>query len=364
MKVPFLDVRAATIELEADITESVARVVASGAYILGPELEAFEVEWASFTEASYCIGVGNGLDAIELALRALDIGPGDEVIVPANTFIATWLAVTRLGASLIPVEPLVDTYNINPAAVVEAISERTRAVVAVHLYGQPADVAALKAICHEHGIALVEDAAQAHGAVAYQRPAGSWGDLAAWSFYPGKNLGALGDAGAVTTQDASLAAKVRRLRNYGSDHKYVHTVQGFNSRLDELQAAVLRAKLRHLTDWNSRRRFIARRYIEELAETGLQLPHVPPWAEPVWHLFVVRTSHRERFRHHMTAHGIETLIHYPTPPHKQAAYTALSHIALPITEHIHREVVSLPIGPHMREDQIDHVIAAARSFQQ
>jgi dTDP-4-amino-4,6-dideoxygalactose transaminase len=363
MKVPFLDLQAVSRELDTEIGEAVDRVVHSGRYILGPELEAFESEWADYTDSRYCIGVGNGLDAIELSLRALEIGPGDEVIVPSNTFIATWLAVTRTGASVVPVEPVESTYNLDPDRVIPALTDRTKAIIAVHLYGQPADVQTLVKICSRYGVALVEDAAQAHGAKAYGRPVGSWGDVSAWSFYPGKNLGALGDAGAVTTDRADVASRVRLLRNYGSETKYVHKVRGFNSRLDEIQAAVLRVKLKCLPNWNERRQAIADRYRAALYDTDLKLPETASWAEPAWHLFVVRSPARDLLQQHFSGHDVETLIHYPTPPHKQAAYPELRNRNYPISELMHQQVLSLPIGPQMTAEQVERVISVALAFR-
>jgi dTDP-4-amino-4,6-dideoxygalactose transaminase len=363
--VPFLDVQAATAEIRIGLDEAIGRVLASGSYVLGPEVEAFERSFATYVGTAQCVGVGTGLDAIELALRALGVHAGDEVIVPSNTYIATWLAVSHLGARVVPVEPILETYNLDPARVEAAITPRTRAIVAVHLYGQPADMDALRAIASAHGLRLIEDAAQAHGAACHGRRVGSLGHAAAWSFYPAKNLGALGDAGAVTTDDPIIADRVRVLRNYGSRTKYVNEVRGVNSRLDELQAALLSVKLRLLDEWNRRRARVAQRYLAELVGTSLALPAVPPWATPAWHLFVVRSTARDRLQRHLAAQGIQTLIHYPTPPHLQAAYAdlGLGDGALPIAEQIHRECLSLPMGPHLSDDQVDEVIAAVRSFE-
>ena len=362
--VPFLDLGAATAEVRVELDAALGRVLASGWYILGPEVEAFEREFAAFVGSNHCVGVGNGLDAIELDLRALGVGPGDEVIVPSNTYIATWLAVTRLGALVVPVEPDRETYNLDPGGVEAAITPRTRAIVAVHLYGHPADMDPLLEIARTHGIKVVEDAAQAHGARYRGRPVGSLGDAAAWSFYPAKNLGALGDAGAVTTNDPDVADRVRVLRNYGSRTKYVNEVPGVNSRLDELQAAVLRVKLPLLDEWNQRRRRVAARYLDGLRGTALRLASTAPGADPVWHLFVVRSDARDRLQEHLTKNGVQTLIHYPIPPHRQAAYTDLGYTvgAFPIAERIHRECLSLPIGPHLTEAQAGDVIDAVRSF--
>ena len=362
--VPFLDLSGAYDELRADIDAAVQRVLASGWYLMGEELTGFEGEFAHFCGAQECVGVSNGLDALHLILRAIGLREGDEVIVPSNTYIASWLAVSQVGATPVPVEPDPRTYNIDPARIEDAITPRTRAIMPVHLYGQAADMDAIVEIAARHGLRVVEDAAQAQGARYKGRPVGSISDAAGWSFYPGKNLGALGDAGAVTTNDAELAERIRLLRNYGSRTKYVHEVQGYNNRLDELQAAVLRVKLRHLGEWNARRRAIARLYSAELSGLGLGLPEVPEWAEPVWHLFVVRSPARDDLQRYMRARGVGTVVHYPTPPHLQPAYRDLGFRegSLPVAEQIHREVLSLPIGPQMSRNDETAVIDAVRTF--
>ena len=293
MIVPFLDLKAPHQELKRDLDAAFTRVLDSGWYILGGELEAFEAEFAEYCGVNYCVGVGNGLDALHLLLIAYGIGRGDEVIVPANTFIATWLAVTYCGASPVPVEPNVDTYNIDPLAIEAAITPRTAAIIPVHLYGQTADMDAINLIASKYGLAVIEDAAQAQGARYRGQPACSLGDAAATSFYPGKNLGALGDGGAVLTKDKAISDKVLRLRNYGSSVKYQHESIGYNSRLDELQAAFLRVKLKQVDRWNKCRREIGSLYTRELAGCGLKLPLVPEWANPVWHLYVVQTGQRD-----------------------------------------------------------------------
>lgn len=360
MTVPFLDLGAAYRELKAEIDAAVARVLDSGCYILGPEVEAFEAEWAAFCETDVAVGVGNGLDALILALRALDISPGDEVIVPSNTYIATWLAVTAVGATPVPVEPDLATHNIDPTRIEAAITERTKVLLPVHLYGQPADLDPILVLAREHGLAVVEDAAQAHGARYKGRRIGAHGDAVCWSFYPGKNLGALGDGGAVTTNRPELAERIRALRNYGSRKKYVNEVKGVNSRLDPMQAAVLRVKLAHLDDWTARRRAIADTYAGALVDLGLTLPHVPKWADPVWHLYVVRTPAREALQDRLSEAGIGTLVHYPIPPHMQAAYAdrGLTPAVLPVARDLAGEVLSLPIGPHMDADAVAQVICA------
>lgn len=365
MTVPFLDLRAAYLELEDEIGNGIERVLRSGSYILGPEVEAFESEFAAYSEAAHAVGVANGLDALILALRALDIGPGDEVIVPSNTYIATWLAVSAVGARPVPVEPDPDTGNIDATQIAGMVSPRTKALLPVHLYGQPADLDPILAIARAHGLAVVEDAAQAHGARYKGRRIGAHGDIVCWSFYPGKNLGALGDGGAITTNSAALAERVRTLRNYGSNQKYVNEAKGVNSRLDPVQAAILRAKLPVLDLWNERRRQIATRYLGELAEAELTLPHVPDWAEPVWHLFVIRCARRDGLQATLAHAGIGTLIHYPIPPHLQGAYSdlGLPAEAYPIARQLSGEVLSLPIGPHLSSEAaaqvIEAVIAAA-----
>ena len=356
--IPFLDLGAAYREIKPEIDSAVQRVLDSGWYILGPEVDAFEVEWAEYCGAAHAVGLANGLDALILALRALDIGPGDEVIVPSNTYIATWLAVSAVGARPVPVEPDPATYNINPARIAAAITERTRAIMPVHLYGQSADLDPILALARAHRLAVIEDAAQAHGATYKGRRIGAHGDIVCWSFYPGKNLGALGDAGAITTNNPDLADRIRVLRNYGSRVKYVNEVQGMNSRLDPVQAAVLRVKLKHLDAWTERRRTLATQYLTGLASTDLILPHVPDWANPAWHLFVVRTTAREELQTRLTAAGIGTLIHYPIPPHMQAAYAEMSIAsdALPLARQLAGEVLSLPIGPQLSPDDIKSII--------
>ncbi|MEI4231630.1 DegT/DnrJ/EryC1/StrS family aminotransferase [Roseovarius sp. D22-M7] len=361
--IAFLDLRAAYLELKPAIDAAVARVTDSGWYILGPEVEAFEAEWADFCEARHAVGLANGLDALTLALRALDIGAGDEVIVPSNTYIATWLAVSGVGAVPVPVEPDPATHNIDPARIKAAITPNTRAILPVHLYGQPADMDAILDIARAHGLRVIEDAAQAHGARYKGRRIGAHGDIACWSFYPGKNLGALGDAGAVTTDDPDLAERIALLRNYGSRRKYVNEEAGVNSRLDPLQAAALRVKLAVLNDWTERRRTIAATYAEGLAGSDLTLPHVPDWAQPAWHLYVIRSPDRDALQARLTEAGVGTLIHYPIAPHMQAAYAhmGIAADALPIARQLAGEVLSLPIGPHLTAEDAQAVVRACRA---
>lgn len=361
--VPFLDVGAGYRELRSALDEAVAAVLERGWYVLGPQVEAFESEFAAHVGAAHAVGTGNGLDALTLALRAVGVGPGDEVIVPSHTFVATWLAVSAVGAVPVPVDPDPATALLQPDAAEAAVGARTRAILPVHLYGRPVAIDALVDVARRHGLALVEDAAQAHGARAGARRLGAHGDAVCWSFYPGKNLGAFGDGGAVTTDDPEVAARVRRLANYGSDQKYHHEVLGVNSRLDEVQAAMLRVKLRHLDAWNERRRQVAGRYRAGLADLdGLVLPPEDPGHEAVWHLYVVRTDERERLRDHLAAEGIGTLVHYPVPCHRQPAYasTPVGAAHLPVADDLARTVLSLPMGPHLTADQADRVIAAVR----
>ena len=363
-EIPFLDMKSPYLELQEELDSAWQRVMRSGWYILGQEVEAFEQEFARYVGTQYCVGVGNGLEALHLILRAYDIGPGDEVIVPSNTYIATWLAVSYAGATLVPVEPVEQTYNLDPERIEAALTPRAKAILVVHLYGQTADMDGINALAQKHGLKVIEDAAQAHGARYKGKLTGNLGHAAGWSFYPGKNLGALGDAGAVTTNDAALADRIRTLRNYGSKVKYYNLEKGFNSRLDELQAALLRVKLPRLDEWNARRARIAALYLDSLRDTGLALPFVPPGMQPCWHLFVVRSKEREALQAHLKAQGIGTMIHYPVPPHLQQAYRELNlpEGSFPISEAIHREVLSLPMGPHLSLEDAQRVVEAVKSF--
>lgn len=363
MRVPFLDLRAGYAELRSDIDNAISEVLAHGHYILGPQVSAFEAEYAGYVGSRFCVGVGNGLDALHLALRAFDVGPGDEVLVPSNTYIATWLAVSMCGALPVPVEPTTDTMNMDPSRLEAAVSSRSRVVMPVHLYGQPVDMKPILEIARRYDLRVVDDAAQAHGAKYRGERVGNLADATAWSFYPGKNLGAFGDGGAVTTSDKLVAERVARLRNYGSRSKYINEELGFNSRLDELQAAVLRVKLRVLDDWNSRRSAIANLYRQGLAGTGLRLPEVLDGVEPSWHLYVVRTAHRDALVEALQDRGIEILVHYPVPPHLQGAYSESGFLAgsFPKSERIHDQVLSLPIGPHLTIEQAEYIIAETRA---
>ena len=365
MSVHFLDLKAAYLELQPEIDAAIKRVLESGWYILGEEVDAFEQEYATYCEAKHCVGVANGLDALHLALLALGVGAGDEVIVPSNTYIATWLAVSQCGATPIPVEPDAATYNIDPARIEAAITPRTKVILPVHLYGQPADMEPILAIARKHGLKVLEDGAQAHGARYKGKRLGAHGDVVAWSFYPGKNLGAYGDGGAITTNDAEIAERIRVLRNYGSRVKYVNDVRGFNSRLDPIQAAALRVKLKVLDTWNARRSEIASRYQIGLANIGLTLPFVPDWAEPAWHLYVVRHPQRDTLHKTLGEEGIGSLIHYPIPPHLQQAYATAGFVKgqFPLAEQIAKQCLSLPIGPHLDEAGVSAVIAALKAAE-
>jgi dTDP-4-amino-4,6-dideoxygalactose transaminase len=361
--IPFLDLKHINLRHRDALHAALDRVLDSGWLILGKETEAFEKAFASYCGTRHAVGVANGLDAMHLVLRAWGIGPGDEVLVPSNTYIATWLAVTYAGATPIPVEPVEATYNMDPKRVAQAITPRTKALIAVHLYGQAAQVDDLRAVVAPHGIKILEDGAQAHGATLHGKRVGALGDAAAFSFYPGKNLGAFGDGGAITTQDEQLAGQLRVLRNYGSKVKYHNEVAGYNSRLDELQSAFMLAKLPMLDDDNARRAAIALQYQHGLKELpGLGLPFVAPGCNPVWHLFVVRHAQRDRLVTMLQEAGVGTVIHYPIPPHLQPAYAhlGLSAGSLPLSEAIHREVVSLPMGPTLQDHEVAAVIDTVR----
>jgi dTDP-4-amino-4,6-dideoxygalactose transaminase len=359
VKIPFLDFVKPYEELKGELDEAYSRFMRSAWYVLGREVEAFEREFAGYCGVEHCVGVGNGLEALHLTLRAYGIGKNDEVIVPSNTYIATWLAVSYAGATPVPVEPDAKTFNLDPNRIEAAITCRTKAIMPVHLYGQPADMDPIMVIAQKHNLKVVEDNAQAQGARYKGRRTGALGDAAGNSFYPGKNLGAYGEAGAVTTNDKELADKIRILRNYGSQKKYYNEVKGYNSRLDELQAAFLRVKLKKLDEWNNRRRTVAAHYQAGLSGVpNLTLPSVPAWAEPVWHLYVIRHPRRDGLQQKLTDADIGTLIHYPVPPHLSGAYADGRWMrgAFPIAEELADTVLSLPMGPHLTKAQADHVI--------
>lgn len=356
---PMTEVLAA---MRPELDAAFARVVASGRLILGAEVEAFEAEFAAYCGAAHCVTVGNGLDALAIALHAQGVKPGDEVVVPGHTFIASWLAVSQIGAVPVPADVDAAGCNIDPDSAAAAITARTVAIMPVHLYGNPAPMDAINAVAARHGLFVIEDAAQAHGARYGRRRAGALGDAAGFSFYPTKNLGALGDGGAIVTSDAALAERARRYRNYGSSGKYLHETAGTNSRLDELQAAFLRARLGRLEDDNTRRRAMAARYRERLAGVaGIALPRDESGAEPVYHLFVVRTRQRDALMAGLAARGIGTMVHYPRPPHLQPPFAEGARpVPLPATERLAGEVLSLPLWPGMTERQVDEVAAGVR----
>jgi dTDP-4-amino-4,6-dideoxygalactose transaminase len=364
MSIPFLDLKAINARHAAELKAAAARVIDSGWYVLGEEVKAFEAEFAAWVGSPHCVGTSDGLSALILALRGWkELGllkDGDAVAVPANTYIASILAITENRLRPVLVEPDEDTFNLGASKLAAALTPEVRAVLAVHLYGQLADMPAIAKLCGERGLLLLEDAAQAHGAQVDGIKAGAWGDAAAFSFYPGKNLGALGDAGALTCKDSKLAEMVRALRNYGSHEKYKNLVQGPNDRLDEIQAALLRVKLKYIDVDNLRRREIAMRYQHEIKNSSVRLPSVRSGHEShVWHLFVVRVADRDAVQRRLAEKGVQAAIHYPIPPHHQAAYAReIGHLSLPLTEAIHREVLSLPISPVMSEVQISAVVAA------
>jgi dTDP-4-amino-4,6-dideoxygalactose transaminase len=362
--IPLLDLHSINSRDQVELKSAFDRVLESGWLILGNETSQFESEFAAYCGTSHAIGVANGLDALILVLRAWGIGQGDEVIVPSNTFIATWLAVSAVDATIVPVEPDPATYNITAKTVEAAITSKTKAIVPVHLYGQPVDMPAINAVARSYRLKVLEDAAQAHGATIGGQRVGSLGDAAAFSFYPAKNLGALGDGGAITTSDPELARQLRRLRNYGAEEKYCHEATGVNSRLDEIQSAFLRVKLRRLDFDNNRRREIANLYNKGLAGlTGVHLPYVSAGCDSVWHLYVIRHQDRALLAERLATNGVHTGIHYPTPPHIQGAYQHLKIMpgTLPISEEIHKTVLSLPMGPTMSDKDVLTVIEAVRT---
>jgi dTDP-4-amino-4,6-dideoxygalactose transaminase len=359
---PFLDVHFTYAELKDQMDAAFHRVMDSGLYIGGPAVTAFETAFADYCGAKHCIGVGNGLEALVLPLRARGIGPGDEVIVPANTFIATWLAVSQVGAGIVPVDADPETMNIDLSKVEAAITPRTKAIMPVHLYGAPVPMEGLRALADTHNLLLIEDAAQAHGARDRNTRAGALGDVAGFSFYPGKNLGAFGDGGAVVTNDDELAKIIRKTANYGSEIKYQHDIQGGNSRLDPIQAAFLSTKLTRIDAWNQQRSAIARIYLDELSGiSGLRLPKIAPGTESVWHLFVIRHERRDALRDALLSEGVGVALHYPVPNHLSGAYREhYGHLSFPVTEEICRTCLSLPIGPHLSDQQAREIAAIVR----
>ena len=365
MHIPYLDLRTSNLAYQEQFLDATQQVLQSGQFIGGTFVEKFESEFAQYTQSSYCVGTGNGLDALLLALMALGIAPGDEVIAPSHTYIATWLPITRLGATIVPAEPDMGSFHVAAHNIKPLITPKTKAIIAVHLYGMPCNMDAICALAQQHGIPVLEDAAQAHGAQLRGRPIGSHGDIVAWSFYPGKNLGALGDAGAITTNNPQLAQKIRALGNYGSSQKYHNDYLGINSRLDPLQAAFLSIKLPQLDGHNKQRQRIAEQYFSALADlAAISLPDRPNHAQSVWHCFVIRCEQRDALQRHLAQHGIETLIHYPIAPHQQAAYRAhaISQHALPIAEYYANSVISLPIYPTLSTTDVITIAQTVRDF--
>jgi len=364
MKVPFLNLNRLHHEISDELKHSFSDILTKGQFIGGEYLDTFEKSYSAYTGSDYCVGVGNGLDALVICLKALDVGPGDEVIVPSNTFIATWLAVTHCGATIVPVEPDIRTHNIDVSLIEERITEKTRVIIPVHLYGQPANLDEIIQLASKYKLYVIEDAAQAHGASYKGKKIGSHGDLVAWSHYPGKNLGALGDAGSITTNNKELANKVRLIGNYGSNERYIHELPGINSRMDPIQASVLSIKLNYLDIWNERRREIAETYLNELKDLDITLPFIEEFNLSVWHLFCIRSSQRDKLRKVLLDRGVETLIHYPTPPYAQEAYEYLGwdQKKFPLSSRISNQLVSLPLCPSMSDDQVEHVIDSVNSF--
>ncbi|MFD1438917.1 DegT/DnrJ/EryC1/StrS family aminotransferase [Acinetobacter sp. ANC 4282] len=369
--IPFLDLKNINQQYRNELIMACTRVIDSGWYIGGKELETFEQNFARYCGTQFAIGVANGLDALILTLRAWkELGKlqdGDEIIVPANTYIASILAITANNLTPILVEPDLTTYNIDPIKIQQAITPKTRVILPVHLYGQLADMPKIMEIAKQHNLLVLEDSAQSHGAQLQGKKAGNWGDASGFSFYPGKNLGALGDAGAVTTNDAELANMLKALRNYGSHEKYKNLIPGVNSRLDEIQAAMLDIKLKYLDQEITHRRQIANLYLSKIRNSYIKLPldkiNASEYKQHVWHLFVVRTDQREALQKYLADHGIQTLIHYPIPPHKQQAYKEMNSMSLPISEQIHNEVLSLPIGSHLNFEDVNLIIQVCNEFK-
>ena len=359
-EIPFLNLYGGYQELKTEINNSIKETIEKDSFILGKSVEKFEKELAAYTQSNHAVGVGSGLDALQLSLKALGIKEGDEVIVPSHTFIATWLAVSMCGAIPIPVEIDKETFNINYSKIEESITEKTKAIIVVHLYGQVAELDEINKIAKKYDLGVVEDAAQAHGAKYKGKRIGSHSDIVSWSFYPGKNLGCFGDGGAITTNKTYLASKIRCLRNYGSEEKYIHDEKGINSRLDSIQASILSVKLKYLDEWNTRRDEIAKKYLNEINNSKIILPKTPIEDTHAWHLFAIRTKDRVKLMSYLKKHGINTLIHYPIPPHKQKAYNL--DIELPIAEEIAKTVLSIPIGPHINNHQISYIISKINNF--
>ncbi|MCH5276501.1 MAG: DegT/DnrJ/EryC1/StrS family aminotransferase [Desulfovibrionaceae bacterium] len=363
MNISFLDLARVNNRFRGEIDNRIRAILDKGWYLQGEQNDAFCAHFAEYCGTRYALGVANGLDALNLVIRAHGFGPGDEIIVPANTYIATILAISENGCTPVLVEPRLDTCNIDPDRIEAAITPRTRAIMVVHLYGQAVQMEQIWAIAEKHGLKVFEDAAQAHGARYKERRVGSLGDAAAFSFYPGKNLGCMGDGGAVTTSDRQFYEKLKALANYGSDRKYHHIYKGINSRLDEIQAAVLDVKLPHLDADNARRRDIATLYRDAITNPLITLPQTYDEDAAVWHVFTVRTERRDQFQRYLADQGIQTIIHYPTPPHKQLAYAEWNKYSYPITEKIHREIISLPISPVLTQEEAEYIIAVVNAWK-
>ena len=361
--IKFLDLHKINQRFKSEIDLAIREVLESGWYLLGEQNRKFESNFAAYCGARYCIGCANGLDALRLIIKAYGFGKGDEIIAPANTYIASILAITNNGCSPVLVEPDLDTYNINPDLIEAKITDKTKAILVVHLYGQAVKMDKIWALAKKYNLKIIEDSAQAHGAYYNDKRVGSLGDASGFSFYPGKNLGALGDGGAVTTNDEELAQKIRALANYGSHKKYENIYQGLNSRLDEIQAAVLDVKLKYLDSDNAKRKEIAQYYLQNIKNPLISLPQTYSENSHVWHLFVVMVKDRARFQSYLNDNGIQTIIHYPIPPHKQECYKELNHLSFKITEQIHSEIISIPISPVMSDSQIQKVVEAINSYK-
>ena len=360
--IPFLSLKPVNEQYRAELDAAIQRVLDKGWYLLGQEITDFENAFAEFCGVKNCVGVGNGLDALSLIIKAYGFGPGDEIIVPSNTYIATILAISQNGCTPVLVEPDINTYNINPDLIEAAITPKTKAIMVVHLYGQAVEMEKVWAVAQKYNLKVIEDSAQAHGAMYQGRRTGSLGDASGFSFYPGKNLGCLGDGGAVTTNDDELAKRVRALRNYGSEIKYQHLFKGVNSRLDEIQAAMLSVKLKYLDQDNQKRRNVARFYRENIVNSQIVLPQVKNEESHVWHIFAVRCARRDELQKYLSDNGIGTQIHYPIPPHKQQAYSEWNALSLPIAEQISHEELSLPMSPVLTQQEMEYVVERINQF--
>lgn len=360
--IKFLDLYKVNEEYRAQIDESIKRVIDSGWYLLGKEDESFENNFAKYCGVKHAIGVANGLDALNLIIKAYDFNANDEIIVPANTYIASILAISQNGCTPVLVEPDIETYNINPDLIEKHITSKTKAIMVVHLYGQAVEMEKIWTLAKKYNLKIIEDSAQAHGAIYNNKRTGNLGDASGFSFYPGKNLGCLGDGGAITTNDDELAKKIRALRNYGSEIKYQNIYKGVNSRLDEIQAAVLDVKIKGLDKDNKKRQEIAKYYRENMKNKLIILPKVKSEENHVWHIFAIRCDRRNELQDYLEKNGIQTLIHYPIPPHKQQAYSEWNHLSFPVSEKIHKEILSLPISPVMSDDEIKEVVRVINNF--